>query len=61
MTNRQDMVLIALTRENGISRDAVNLSIETGIPRASIRRIIGELRLLGFCILRTVRGYRWTK
>jgi len=43
MTQR-DRVLIALTRDN-VPRTARNIAVETGLPQASVRRILHELRL----------------
>lgn len=42
-TPQQDSVAIAQTRE-GVPRTPANISIETGIPKASIRRTISEIR-----------------
>ncbi len=43
ITPQQNAILIALTRDH-LLRTVENLSIETGIPKASVRRVLSELR-----------------
>ncbi len=45
-TPQQDRLLIALTR-NHLPRTVENLSVETRIPRPSVRRTLAELRAKG--------------
>ena len=40
----KDRVLIALTRPPIVPRTAPNIAVETGIPAATVRRILHELR-----------------
>lgn len=42
-TPQQDAVAVALTRDN-IPRTPANISAETGVPKASVRRTISELK-----------------
>lgn len=42
MTDPQQRVLIALTRD--YPRTSQGIAVETNIPQASVRRIMGELR-----------------
>lgn len=40
---QKDLILIALTRDTPVPRTPRELSIETGVPAPSVRRILSEL------------------
>lgn len=50
MTNQQSAVLIALAK-NHIPRTPDAIAAETGYPKPSIRRTVGQLREAGYTIL----------
>jgi DNA-binding IclR family transcriptional regulator len=51
LNNQESTVLIALTRES-FPRTLDALVAETGYPRPSLRRCLGQLRVKGYDIIR---------